>query len=37
MEKRILGRTGLQAGRLGMAASFGVPSRVVEQAPSSGA
>lgn len=32
MEKRILGRTGLEAGRLGMAASFGVPARVVEQA-----
>jgi aryl-alcohol dehydrogenase-like predicted oxidoreductase len=32
MEKRILGQTGLEAGRLGMAASYGVPTRAVEQA-----
>jgi aryl-alcohol dehydrogenase-like predicted oxidoreductase len=32
MERRILGRTGLEVGRLGMAASFGVPTRAVEQA-----
>src|ERR1700688_1147700 len=32
MERRILGRTGLEVGRLGMAASFGVPARAVEQA-----
>ena len=32
MEKRILGRTGLEVGRLGMAASFGVPASAVERA-----
>lgn len=32
MEKRILGRTRLEAGRLGMAASFGVPAAAVERA-----
>lgn len=32
MEKRTLGRTGLEVGRLGMASSFGVPARAVEQA-----
>ncbi len=32
MERRILGRTGLEAGRLGIAASYGVPARAVEQA-----
>jgi aryl-alcohol dehydrogenase-like predicted oxidoreductase len=32
MEKRILGRTGLEVGRIGMAASFGVPAKAVEQA-----
>jgi len=32
MEKRILGRTGLEVGRLGMAASYGVPTKSVEQA-----
>jgi aryl-alcohol dehydrogenase-like predicted oxidoreductase len=32
MERRILGRTGLEVGRLGMAASYGVPARAVEQA-----
>jgi len=32
MDTRILGRTGLEAGRLGMAASYGVPSHAVEQA-----
>lgn len=32
METRILGRTGLQVGRLGMASSYGVPSEAVEQA-----
>jgi aryl-alcohol dehydrogenase-like predicted oxidoreductase len=32
MERRILGRTGLQAGRLGMSASYGVPASAVERA-----
>ena len=32
MEQRVLGRTGLQVGRLGMAASYGVPSAAVERA-----
>src|SRR5579864_3709831 len=32
MEKRTLGRTGLEAGRLGMAASYGVPAAAVERA-----
>ncbi|MBZ5608177.1 MAG: hypothetical protein LAP38_07965 [Acidobacteriia bacterium] len=32
MERRVLGRTGLEAGRLGMAASYGVPARAVERA-----
>ena len=32
MEKRILGRTRLEVGRLGMAASFGVPAAAVERA-----
>src|SRR5580704_7668407 len=32
METRILGRTGLEVGRLGMASSYGVPSQAVEQA-----
>src|SRR5580704_959850 len=32
METRILGRTRLQVGRLGMAASFGVPASAVESA-----
>ncbi|HWY48152.1 MAG TPA: aldo/keto reductase [Bryobacteraceae bacterium] len=32
MEKRILGRTGLEVGRLGMGASYGVPSKAVERA-----
>src|ERR1700690_878039 len=32
MEIRTLGRTGLQVGRLGMAASFGVPAAAVERA-----
>src|ERR1035438_6586400 len=32
MEIRPLGRTGLQVGRLGMAASFGVPTPAVERA-----
>lgn len=32
MEQRILGRTGLEVGRLGMAASFGVPAAAVERA-----
>jgi aryl-alcohol dehydrogenase-like predicted oxidoreductase len=32
MERRILGRTGLEAGRLGMAASYGVPTAAVERA-----
>ncbi|HEV2690526.1 MAG TPA: aldo/keto reductase [Bryobacteraceae bacterium] len=32
MERRILGRTGLEVGRLGMAASYGVPTAAVEQA-----
>ncbi|MGD0435398.1 MAG: aldo/keto reductase [Bryobacteraceae bacterium] len=37
MERRILGRTGLDVGRLGLAASFGVPSAAVEQAFERGA
>ena len=32
MERRILGRTGLEAGRLGMAATYGVPAPAVERA-----
>ena len=32
MEKRILGRSRLEVGRLGMAASYGVPTRAVEHA-----
>jgi len=32
MERRTLGRTALEVGRLGMAASYGVPSKAVEQA-----
>ena len=32
MERRTLGRTGLEVGRLGMAASFGVPAASVERA-----
>lgn len=32
MDQRTLGRTGLQVGRLGMAASFGVPAKSVERA-----
>lgn len=32
METRVLGRTGLAAGRLGMAASYGVPTAAVERA-----
>src|SRR5260370_42209333 len=32
MDTRILGRTRLQAGRLGMAASYGVPTAAVERA-----
>ena len=32
MERRVLGRTGLEAGRIGMAASYGVPARAVERA-----
>jgi aryl-alcohol dehydrogenase-like predicted oxidoreductase len=32
MERRTLGRTGLEAGRLGMAASYGAPARAIEQA-----
>ena len=32
MEKRILGRTHLEVGLLGMAATYGVPARAVEQA-----
>jgi aryl-alcohol dehydrogenase-like predicted oxidoreductase len=32
MERRTLGRTGLEVGRLGMAASYGVPSKAIEQA-----
>jgi aryl-alcohol dehydrogenase-like predicted oxidoreductase len=31
MERRILGRTGLEAGRLGMAASYGIPAAAVER------
>ncbi len=36
MERRILGRTGLEAGRLGMSASYGVPAAAVERAFESG-
>ena len=32
MEIRTLGRTGLQVGRLGMAAGYGVPAAAVERA-----
>jgi aryl-alcohol dehydrogenase-like predicted oxidoreductase len=32
MERRILGRTDLEAGRLGMAASYGIPTAAVERA-----
>jgi aryl-alcohol dehydrogenase-like predicted oxidoreductase len=32
MERRVLGRTGLEAGRLGMAASYGIPTAAVERA-----
>src|SRR5262245_47502450 len=32
MEKRTLGRTGIEAGRLGMAASYGIPTAAVERA-----
>ena len=32
MERRTLGRTGLEVGRLGMASSYGAPARAVEQA-----
>ena len=32
MERRILGRTGLEVGRLGIAASYGVPTAAVERA-----
>jgi aryl-alcohol dehydrogenase-like predicted oxidoreductase len=32
MEQRTLGKTGLQAGRLGMASSYGVPAAAVERA-----
>jgi aryl-alcohol dehydrogenase-like predicted oxidoreductase len=32
VERRTLGRTGLEVGRLGMAASFGVPAAAVERA-----
>jgi aryl-alcohol dehydrogenase-like predicted oxidoreductase len=32
MERRILGRSGLKVGRLGMAASYGVPAAAVERA-----
>src|SRR5258708_20076438 len=32
MEQRTLGRTGLKAGPIGMAASFGVPAAAVERA-----
>jgi len=32
MERRILGRTGLDVGRLGISASYGVPAQAVEQA-----
>ena len=31
-EPRILGRTGLQVGRMGIAASYGVPAAAVERA-----
>ena len=32
MERRVLGRTGLRVGRLGMSASYGVPAAAVERA-----
>jgi hypothetical protein len=32
VEQRTLGRTGLQAGRLGMASAYGVPAAAVERA-----
>jgi aryl-alcohol dehydrogenase-like predicted oxidoreductase len=32
MEKRLLGRTGLEVGRIGIAASYGAPTKAVEQA-----
>ncbi|HYL37444.1 MAG TPA: aldo/keto reductase [Bryobacteraceae bacterium] len=32
MERRILGRSGLEAGRLGMGATYGVPAQAVERA-----
>ena len=32
MEERVLGRTGLRVGRLGLAASYGVPTSAVERA-----
>lgn len=32
MDRRVLGRTGLEVGRLGMAASYGVPAAAVERA-----
>jgi aryl-alcohol dehydrogenase-like predicted oxidoreductase len=32
MEQRVLGKTGLQAGRLGMASAYGVPAAAVERA-----
>jgi hypothetical protein len=32
MEQRALGRTGLKAGPIGMAASYGVPAAAVERA-----
>jgi aryl-alcohol dehydrogenase-like predicted oxidoreductase len=32
MEQRVLGRTGLKAGRLGMASAYGVPAAAVERA-----
>src|SRR5271170_2255198 len=32
IEQRTLGRTGLEVGRLGMAAGYGVPARAVERA-----
>ena len=32
MERRALGQTGLEVGRLGMASSYGVSARAVEQA-----
>ena len=32
IETRVLGRTGLEAGRLGVSASYGVPGSAVEEA-----